>query len=84
MRKCLESRHVSVGLNNWIDLIFGVYAKPQYAIKADNLFLDCLYINSFLAYSEEKDKDKDTLLYFKEFGQVPVSVFHGNHKQIKF
>jgi hypothetical protein len=43
MRKCLECELVTVSLNHWIDLIFGVYANKKYAIKADNLFLGDLY-----------------------------------------
>ena len=54
---------MSSGLHDWIDLIFGVYAKKEYAIRADNLFLDSLYVDSFQIYAEEKDKD--CLLYFK-------------------
>lgn len=78
MRKCLESGFVTMSLHCWIDLIFGVYAKKEYAICADNLFLDNLYIDSYEAQS--KEKNKDFVQYFKEFGQVPVPIFNGNHR----
>lgn len=76
MRKILECQIVTKGLNSWIDLIFGVYAKKQYAIKADNLFLGDLYIEGFQKYLLEKDKSAIQL--FKQFGQVPVPVIHNN------
>ena len=50
-------------LHGWIDLIFGVYSKKEYALKADNLFLDQLYVNSFEAQC--KEKNKDFMMYFK-------------------
>ena len=56
MRKFLESEQISSGLHDWIDLIFGVYARREYAMRADNLFLDSLYVDSFKVYADEKDK----------------------------
>jgi hypothetical protein len=81
MRKFLECEHITTGLHGWIDLIFGVYAKKEYAIKADNLFLDHLYIDSFKAYGDEKNKE--CTMYFKEFGQVPVPVINLNCRPAK-
>lgn len=63
MRKFLESQVITEGLNGWIDLIFGVYTKKEYAIRADNLFLDQLYIDSFRMHAE--DKNKECVMYFK-------------------
>jgi hypothetical protein len=41
---------VASKLNNWIDLVFGVYANKKYAIKADNLFLGDLYKEGYKSY----------------------------------
>ena len=50
MRKILESEYMTLDLNHWIDLIFGVYANKKYAIKADNLFLGDLYQEGYDKY----------------------------------
>jgi hypothetical protein len=82
MRKILESEFVTTGLHQWIDLIFGVYAKKENALKADNLFLGDLYIEAFEKYLCEKDDCSVQL--FKEFGQVPIPLIHTNHPATKF
>ena len=69
------------GLHSWIDLIFGVYAHKEHAIKADNLFLEDLYIEGYNKYQYEKDTT--SLQFFKEFGQVPIPIFNKNHSPSK-
>jgi hypothetical protein len=81
MRKALESGIVTGSLHQWIDLVFGVYAKKENALKADNLFLGDLYIEAFEKYLCEKDKC--AIQMFKEFGQVPVSLLNANHPPSK-
>lgn len=73
---------MTLDLNHWIDLIFGVYANKKYALKADNLFLGDLYQEGYEKYLCEKDKTSIQL--FKEFGQVPVPILTHNHTSTKF
>ena len=41
--KALESAYVSDHLNEWIDLIFGVYQRGEPALEHDNLFYHLTY-----------------------------------------
>lgn len=41
--KALESEYVSDHLNEWIDLIFGVYQRGELALEHDNLFYHLTY-----------------------------------------
>lgn len=81
MRKVLESQEVTRNIHSWIDLVFGVYSKREYAIRADNLFLENLYQES--SEGQAKEKNKDYMMYYKEFGQVPVPIFSWNHLPCK-
>lgn len=79
-RKALESVHVGLKLQQWVDLIFGYKQKGPAAVEALNLFY-------FLTYEEEFDVDlysdplqKSAMLdQINEYGQTPKQLLKKPH-----
>ena len=80
MKNLLEGENISAGLNNWIDLIFGIKAKDKEAKEAKNLFTE-------QAYQEDIDldivDDKNSVLRYVEFGLIPNQLFNGKELEKK-
>eukprot|EP00760_Papus_ankaliazontas_P020874 PhM_4_TR18597/c0_g1_i1/m.96986 len=82
MREALESEHVSMNINHWIDLIFGYKQRGREAVKALNTYFpDCYYeptkkqpFSSLDEHVRHKIVDAGDNL-----GQVPVRLFRKAH-----
>ena len=75
-RLSLESKIVSLKLNDWFDLIFGYYQKDEKAKSKHNLFS----IYTYEDYENEYNKEKDILQKkyasrMIEFGTTPNQIF---------
>ena len=73
MKKILESNHVSMKINKWIDLIFGYKAKGKEAELAFNLFTEASYQESININNVE---DKESHLRLVEFGLIPTQIMN--------
>ena len=81
-KKLLESDEVSMDLNNWIDLIFGVNQTGKNAEDKLNVFY-------YLVYEDQIDLDQDIGDTEREgietqivhFGQAPKVIFDEEHEQ---
>ena len=74
-RLCLESEEVSLYINNWFDLIFGVYQNGEKAKKIYNLF----QVHCYEDYENEFNKESEFQKQFDcrkyEFGVNPNQIF---------
>ena len=82
-REVLESYEVSLGINKWINLIFGSKQKDKEANIIHNLFS----INSYEDYEKEYDQlpldEKDIACRLLEFGVTPNQIFKYDASQRK-
>ena len=75
-RMCLESKDVSLNINEWFDLIFGYYQKGEKAKEKHNLFSCFTYEDYDNIYIKEKDiKQKKYYSRMIEFGITPNQIF---------
>ena len=69
LRKFLESKEISLRINDWFDLIFGVYQKGDKAKERNNLFSAYSYEEFEKTHNKEKDiKTKKYNARMIEFG----------------
>lgn len=88
-RDALESEYVSKHLHQWIDLIFGVKARPPHLAGGSNGAVEACNVFFHLTYEGAVDLDKlresNPLLYgqyvcqISEFGQSPAQLFSKEH-----
>ncbi|XP_024520106.1 protein FAN isoform X1 [Selaginella moellendorffii] len=79
-RRALECKHVSMNIQEWIDLIFGYKQQGEAALAADNVFH---YLTYEGAVDLDKIEDPFERMSFEaqinEFGQAPQQLFTGPH-----
>ncbi len=68
----LESRHVSLNIHNWINLIFGY---QQQLARYNNLFKSLCDSSGI----KKKELDESNIAEIQEFGSNPIKVFKEEH-----
>lgn len=76
LRRMLESSFVSSNINKWIDLIWGVNAFGEGAIKNDNTYSPLIYPNTWQSQDNDKEAVQGAL---NTIGQVPQQLFTAPH-----
>ena len=70
----LESSYVSLNLNNWIDLIFGIKQQDQKHYNLFNPICDeSIYGRGIKTFNEGQ------IALVEEFGSVPIKLFRSSH-----
>eukprot|EP00301_Raphidiophrys_heterophryoidea_P007896 c12_g1_i1.p1 GENE.c12_g1_i1~~c12_g1_i1.p1 ORF type:complete len:1043 (-),score=208.99 c12_g1_i1:382-3426(-) len=83
-RDALESEHVSMHLNYWIDLIFGYKQRGDEAIKAHNMFYYLTYENAVDIDKVEDPQVRHALeRQIENFGQTPSQLLIRPHPKRK-
>ncbi|CAD8102294.1 unnamed protein product [Paramecium sonneborni] len=88
MRQALESDSVSVQLNHWIDLIFGINNNGQKAVEKANVFHYLTYEQNLQMVLNKYIDDYSTIqsyltqVYY--FGQTPKQLFQKAHQKKKY
>ncbi|KAF2366372.1 protein of unknown function DUF4704 [Trinorchestia longiramus] len=79
-RAALECDYVSAHLHHWIDLIFGCKQQGQQAVEAVNVFHHLFYEGNVDIYSiDDPLKQKATIGFINNFGQIPKQLFRRAH-----
>ena len=82
LRKILESKEVTMGINQWIDLVFGFKQIGQEALENNNVFYYLTYEGQIDMDSLDKE-DKDAIeTQVLHFGQTPSQLFTRPHPQM--
>lgn len=84
-REALESDFVSMHLNEWIDLIFGIKQMGELADKANNTFHPYSY-STFVTPQVLKDRElmRDIQLKIRDFGITPQQIFKYEYHPTRF
>lgn len=84
MRASLECDYVTINLNKWIDLIFGVKQSGELALANDNLFYPLTYEENVNWDKCRTPLERQALeVQVAEFGQIPTKLFNQLHPQRK-
>ena len=79
MRKALECDAVSVALNYWIDLIWGVKQRGRLSVQENNTFRPELYDSVWSEPNMSEQRRAEVEAALTHVGQIPIQLFTSLH-----